>query len=241
MLPGDQILAWLQDYANNSQPVRLINSYRGIPIAYSARVISIGAGNAMFAVNEYQAVCLTLDGKTIIQHPESHEALRARVISVDVPQKEATLTEFINTSRPLGNRLCTRVQPREPIDAEIRVGKYLVPCQLVDISLNGVGVITLETYTYGDLGIDKRSRVQFYFTLPPTHAPVRLAGQVTSVVSTEDSRQHRLGCKTFPENNVDLILLEYVALRRDELMRELSMLYTTMRREQLKLAVTPKT
>jgi len=233
MFQGDEILVWLQDYANNNRQVRLINSYRGIPVAYNASVIVVGAGHAVFGVNEYQAVCLALEGKTHIQHPESPEVLRARTVSVNVPMKEVTLTEFVKAGKSVGNRLCTRVQPREPIDAEIRIGRHLLPCQLVDISLNGVGVITLGTYTYGDLGVNKGSKVQLYFMLPPTHAPIQLAGQVTSVAGTEDVRQHRLGCKTFPNNNVDLLLLEYVALRRDELMRELSMVYATMRREQL--------
>jgi hypothetical protein len=233
MLQGDEILAWLQDFAATNQPVRLINAYRGIPVAYSARVIRVDAGNAVFAINEYQAVCMALDGKTHLQHPDLPEILRARAISVQVPLKEVTLTEFMKAGASLGSRLYTRVQPNEPIDAEIRIGQKLFPCQLVDISLNGVGAITLGTYAYGDLGVEKGSRVQFHFALPPTHAPVQLAGQITSVSDTEDSEQHRLGCKTFPENAVDLLLLEYVALRRDELMRELSMVYTTMRREQL--------
>jgi hypothetical protein len=198
-------------------------------------VISASAGNAVLGVNEYQAVCLTLDGKTYLEYTGSPEVLRARVISVDVPKKEAILTEFVQTAGPLGKRLCTRVQPTEPIDAEMRVGQHLFPCKLVDISLNGVGVIAMETYTYGDMDIDKGSRIQLYFTLPPTHTPVQLAGQVTGVMVAEGN-QRRLGCKTFPESSVDILLLEYVALRRDELMRELSMIYTTMRREQIKVA-----
>ena len=234
MFQGDEILTRLQGFADNNRPVRLINAYRGIPVAYSARVIVVGAGNAVFGINEYQSVCLSLDGKTHIQHPDLPEIWRARAVAVNVPLKEATLTEFVKAGSSLGHRLCTRVQPKEPIDAEIKIGKHTLPCQLVDISLNGVGVITLGTYTYGDLGARKGSKVLFNFTLPPTHTPVRLLGQVTSVAGTQNSKQHRLGCKTFPDNNADLLLLEYVALRRDELMRELSNVYATMRREQLK-------
>ena len=239
MFQGDEILTHLQVFADNNQPVRLINAYRGIPVAYSARIIKVGAGNAVFGINEYQSVCLALDGKTHIQHPALAEILRARAVAVNVPLKEATLTEFVKAGSSLGNRLYTRVQPKEPIDAEIIVGKHSLPCQLVDISLNGVGVITLGTYTYGDLGAGKGSKVQLYFTLPPTHTPVRLTGQITSVAGTQNSQQHRLGCKTFPDNTADLLLLEYVALRRDELMRELSMVYATMRHEQLKTAASP--
>jgi hypothetical protein len=234
MFQGDEILTGLQAFADTNQPVRLINSYRGIPVAYSSRVIAVGAGNGVFGINEYQSVCLALDGKTYIQHPDLPEILRARAVAVNIPLKEATLTEFVKAGTSLGNRLYTRVQPKEPIDAEIKIGRHLLSCQLVDVSLNGVGVITLGTYTYGDLGAGKGSKVQFYFTLPPTHTPVQLMGQITSVADTQNSQQHRLGYKTFPDNNVDLLLLEYVALRRDELMRELSMVYATMRRQQLK-------
>jgi hypothetical protein len=233
MFQGEEILTWLQDCADNNRPVRLINAYRGIPVAYSTRVIVVGAGNAVFGINEYQAVCMALDGKTHIQYPDLPGILRARAVSVNVPLKEVTLTEFEKAGLSLGNRLCTRVQPKEPIDAEIRSGSNILPCQLVDISLNGIGVITLGTYTYSDRRVEKGTKIQLYFTLPPTHTLVKLVGQITSVTGTENSKQYRLGCKTFPDNIVDLLLLEYVALRRDELMRELSMVYATMRREQL--------
>jgi hypothetical protein len=234
MFQGDEILTRFQYFADNNQPVRLINAYRGIPVAYSARVTRVEAGIVVFGVNEYQAVCLALDGKTHIQHPVLPEILRARAVAVNVPMKEATLTEFVKAGSSLGNRVYTRVQPKEPIDAEIKVREHVLPCQLVDISLNGIGVITLGTYTYGELGARKGSKVQLHFTLPPTHTPVQLMGQITSVAGTPNSKQRRLGCKTFPDNNVDLLLLEYVALRRDELMRELSLVYATLRREQLK-------
>lgn len=235
MFQGDEILTWLKGFADNNRPMRLINTYRGIPVAYSARVNTVDEGNAVFNINEYQAVCLTLDGKTHIQHPELPEILRARAILVNVPLKEVTLTEFVKAGTSVGNRLYTRVQPKEPIEAEIKIGERVVPGQLADISLNGVGVITIGTYTYGDMEARRGSKIWLSFMLPPTHTPVQLIGQITSVVDIENSKQYRLGCKTFPDSNVDLLLLEYVALRRDELMRELSMVYATMRREQLNL------
>jgi hypothetical protein len=238
MLQGDDILSWLQVFADNNKPVRLINSYRGIPIANSSRVIKVSAGYVDFGINEYQAVCLSLDGRTHIQHSDLPAVLRAKTVAVNVPGKEATLTEFAKAGASLGNRLYTRVQPKEPIDSEIKVGTTILPCQLVDISLNGIGVITLGTYAYGDLGAVKGLKVQLYFTLPPTHSPVQLTGQITSLVETKNSSQYRLGCTTFPDNKIGLLLLDYVALRRDELMRELSMIYATMRSEQLTSATS---
>lgn len=233
MFQGDEILTWLKVFADNNRALRLINTYRGIPVAYSARVKSVGEGNAVLSINEYQAVCMALDGKTHVQHPELPEILRARAILVNVPLKEVTLTEFVKAGTSVGKRLYTRVQPRDPIEAEIKIEEQVVPGQLADISLNGVGVITIGTYAYGDMVARRGSKIWLSFMLPPTHTPVQLMGQITSVVDMENSKQYRLGCKTFPDNNVDLLLLEYVALRRDELMRELSMVYVTMRREEL--------
>ncbi len=238
MLQGDEILTWLQAFADSNKTVRLINSYRGIPIAYSSKVIKIGAGEVTFGINEYQAVCLTLEGRTHIQHADLPVALRARMIAVSMPRKEVVLTEFNKVGNSLGNRLYTRVQPKEPIDSEIKIGNQILPCQLVDISLNGIGVITLGTYAYGDLEAVKGSKVQLYFTLPPTHSPVQLMGQITSLASAPNSKQQRLGCKTFPDDKIGLLLLDYVALRRDELMRELSMIFATMRSEQLQQIVS---
>jgi hypothetical protein len=236
MFTVDPVFAWLQECERTDQPVRLINTFRGIPVAYPVRVISVNAGTVVLGVNEYQAVCLTLDRKTHMQHPGTSEVLCAQVVSVDVLKKEALITEFTKASGSLGKRLCTRVQPTEPIDAEMRFGEHLLPCQLVDISLTGVGVSALGTYTYGDLKIHRGAKIQLHFTLPPTHTPVQLASRVTSVRTTQDANQRRLGCRIFPKGNVDLLLLEYVALRRDELMRELGIIYTTMQREQSKVA-----
>jgi hypothetical protein len=113
---------------------------------------------------------------------------------VDVPLKEATLTEFGKAGSMLGNRLYTRVQPKEPIAAEIKIGRHLLPCQLVDISLSGVGVITLGTYTYGKLGTRKGGKVQLYFSLPPTHMPVHDRASYEHC-GHSNTDQHRLGCK----------------------------------------------
>jgi hypothetical protein len=231
----DEITVKFQELAEGNLPVKLINAYRGIPIAYTARIIRVEKGNVTFSVNEYQAVCLTLEGKTHIHGERLPEVYRATTVAVDIPQKEATLTEFVGTGRSLGNRLYTRVQPKEPIDVILQVGEHSFAGYLADVSLSGVGVFTLGTYAYGDLDITKGSKAQISFKLPPTHSLIKLQGQITSVVSQPNTAQHRLGLKTLPGSAVEPILLEYVAYRRDELMRELSMIYDTMQREQMKV------
>lgn len=231
MQPGDPIFTWLQECERTDQPVKLINAYRGIPIAYPVRVLSVGGGMVDLGVNEYQTICLSMDKKTYLQNPGTHEMVCARVILVDVANSEARLTEFTKAADSMGKRLCTRVQPITPINAEIRLGQHLLTCQLVDISLNGVGIRMQETVMKEVPQIRKGASLQLHFTLPPLHAPVQLAGRITSVGPPGDGNQRRLGCQVFPHGNMDTLLLEYVALRRDELMRELSMMYTTMRRE----------
>ena len=228
MQPDDPIFTCLQECERTDQPVKLINAYRGIPITYPVRVLSVGGGMVDLGVNDYQAICLARDKKTYLQYPGKPEVLSARVIFVDIANQEARLTEFTKATGSMGKRLCTRVQPIAPINAEIRLEQHLLACQLVDISLTGAGIVLQETNLKELSHIHKGARLQLHFTLPPLHAPVQLAGQVTSV---GDPGGRHLGCQIFPKGNMDRLLLEYVALRRDELMRELSLMYTTLRRE----------
>jgi hypothetical protein len=228
------IIDRLHKLAENLQPVKLINTYRGIPITYNAIVIEAERGTATLGINEYQAVCLVLEGKTHLQSPHLSEVFRATPVSVDVLTKKTILTEFVGVGRSLGNRLYTRVQPKGPIDVELRLGEHHIPGQLADISLNGIGVFTLETYTYGDLLIKKNTHAYIAFDLPPEGTPVWLEGTVATVLSLPNTTQYRLGLKILPDPEVESVLLEYVASRRDALMREISAIYDSMRQEAMK-------
>ncbi len=217
---------------DTQKPLKLINSYRGLPIAYDARVITISQGYVACKVHEYQAVCMALEGKTYIQCDLLPEILQARPVAVDVLKKEAILTEFVGVGQSVGKRAAVRVQPKEPADVEIYDGEHRIPGKLADISSTGVGVFTFATYIYGDLSFTKNSDVFVDVRLPGSDQILRFEGKINSVVHQKGTFLHRLGVKILPNPTAEPVLQQYVGRRQDEVMQELRAIYESMVREK---------
>jgi hypothetical protein len=218
------------------KPVRLINSYRGIPITNEARIVTISQGYVAFGVHEYQAVCMTLEGKTLVQADLLPEVYQARAVAVDVLTKQAILTEFTGVGNSVGKRMAVRVQPKEPTDVEIYDGKRRISGKLADISTTGVGVFTFAAYIYGELPFEKNTKVDLDVRMPMNEAILRFEGKITCVAHQKGTFLHRLGVKLLPNPATDPSLLLYVSQRQDEVLRELKAIYDTMAQDKEKRA-----
>lgn len=214
------------------KPVTLINAYRGIPITKEARIITISQGYVALSVHEYQAVCMTLEGKTFIKSDQLPEVFQARAVAVDVLTKQAILTEFIGSGTTVGKRMAARVQPKTPVDVELYDGKHRLPGKLADISTTGVGIFTFATYIYGELSFEKSENLYIDVRLPPSETLMRFEGKVTSVMHQKGTFLHRLGVKLIPNPATDAVLRQYITLRQDEVLQELHAIYETMARDK---------
>jgi len=217
---------------DTQKPLQLLNSYRGLPIAYEASIITISQGYLACKVHEYQAVCMALEGKTYVQSSLLPEILQARPVAVDVLKKEAILTEFVGVGQSVGKRTAVRVQPKEPADVEIYDGEHRIPGKLADISSSGVGVFTFATYIYGDLMFTKNSDVFVDVRLPGFDQILRFEGKINSVAHQKGTFLHRLGVKIQPNPAAEPILQAYVNRRQEEVMQELRAIYESMVRDK---------
>jgi hypothetical protein len=234
MAQKDAITRIFDRLLEQRKPVRLLNTYRGIPITNDARIITISQGYVAFNVHEYQAVCMTLEGKTFVQNELLPEVYQARAVAVDVLTRQAILTEFTGAGNSVGKRMAVRVQPKEPVDVEIYDGKRRIPGKLADISTNGVGVFTFATYIYGELAFEKSENVFIDVRMPANEVILRFEGKITSVAHQKGTFLHRLGVKLFPDSANEPSLLEYVSRRQDEILHELKAIYETMAQDKEK-------
>ena len=214
------------------KPVVLINSYRGIPVTHEARIITISQGYVAFSVHEYQAVCMTLEGKTFIRSDELPEVYQARAVAVDVVTKQAILTEFTGSGTSVGKRMAARVQPKLPVDVELYDGQHRIPGKLADISTTGVGIFTFATYIYGELAFEKSENVFIDVRMPTSDSIMRFEGKVTSVMHQKGTFLHRLGVKLLPNPATDATLQHYIMQRQEEILQELHAIYETMARDK---------
>lgn len=235
MLVTDELMKIFGTMAEQKQSVRLINTYRGIPITHDALVLDASQGYMTLQVHDHQAVCLALEGKTYIQGSTLPEVLQARFMGVDILQKQVTVTEFLGVGTSIGRRMAVRVQPKEPTDVEIYDGSRRIPGKLADISTVGVGVFTFATYIYGSLPLNKSATVFVDVRLGGSEQILRFIGKISSVVHQKGTFMHRLGIKLQPNPAIEPFLSEYVHARQDEALRELQGIYETMCRERQKM------
>jgi hypothetical protein len=228
----DEMNLLFRRIVEKNQLVRLLNNYRGFPISYEARIIGIKEGYLALSVHEYQAVCLALENKTSIHSNHLPSVLQANVISVDVLQKQAMLTEFIQTDNHIDKRNALRVQPRLPLDAEIYDGVLRIGGKIADISVNGVGIITFAAYIYGDLSYQVNKEVIVDFKLPTSPAILRLQGKVIHATNQHGAYLHRLGVKLQPNSEAEPALHDYINARQEEILRELRLIYISMCQER---------
>jgi hypothetical protein len=228
MAEQDDLLSLFQELQATESPVKLLNTYRGFPVSYEATILTIDQGMLACRVHEYQAVSMALEGITHLQHERLPETVRASVMAVDVVKKRAVLTEFERAGSAIGKRESIRVQPNEPLDAEIYDGRRRIGGKIADISTTGVGVFTFAAYIYGDLSVELNKEVTVDFRLPNTEEIGRFQGVVTSVVDQKDTSMHRLGVKMTPNPKLQPLLEDYIRTRQEETARELSLIYTSM-------------
>jgi len=232
MKPLDDIMKRFEEIAAQEKPIRLINAYRGIPIAYDSSIVTINQGYVALKAHPYQATCMALEGKTHVQSDLLPEVYRAKAVAVDVLKSQAILTEFTGAGTTVGHRMNVRVQPREPIDAEIYDGEHRIPGKLADISPGGLGVFTFATYIYGDLTFQKGIKVFIDFRLPTSEPMIRCQGRITSMVHQPGTFLHRLGVQIIANSTTDPLLHQYVAVRQEEILDELKRIYKSMYQEK---------
>jgi hypothetical protein len=218
----------LGEIARQGLPIRLYNTYRGLPISFEARLLDVSLWYATALVHEFHAVCLSLEGYTYIESDRLPEVLRARSLSLDIQTREVRLSEFVGVGHTVGKRSNVRVQPHEPTDVEIYDVTRRVPGILADVSPDGIGVVTFAAHIYGQMPLTKGSDVDVDLRMPGSQEMLSFAARVAAIQS-KGKYTHRLGLKLAPDEPAAAILSSYVAQRQEIIMVELNGVYNSMR------------
>ncbi len=228
MRKEDPLLPQLTILMNTAQPIKLFNTYRGMPISYDARITAIDQGCVILNVHKYQAVCMFLDSRTSLISPNLPDVYDAQVISLDVAKRQAVLAVFKKLFKSLERRAEVRVQPENPIPVELWIGAVRSMGKLSDISISGLGVVSFGTFVYTNQAIEKNAAIQLKFSLPGIGAPLQVNGKAVHAALGDDPRWHRLGMEIALDDSTRAQLQNYVDQREVELLREVSFIYDSM-------------
>jgi hypothetical protein len=122
--------------------IRLLNVYKGVPIAYEASFVQLGNSTIRLRTSLYQVACLYRDKETFIQATWLPDILRARVLALDAIALEVELGDFSPVPEGIGERQQVRVHTEEPL-----LGAVFTPgmgeayrAELADLSAEGLAV-----------------------------------------------------------------------------------------------------
>lgn len=232
MILYDEMMFLFKQVLESGQTVTLLNTYRGFPISYPATLLAVDQGYVAMSVHEYQAVAIALESKTFLRSKGLPEIIQGTAVGVDVTRKRVAVTELKGVGHSVGRRMNIRVQPSDPIDAEIFDGRRRIAGKIADISTQGVGVFTFAAYIYGDLAFEKDKEVYIDFRLPNAETILRFQGIITSIAAQKATYMNRLGLRIFPTPEVEPLLQDYINQRKDETMLELKLVYESMSRQK---------
>lgn len=231
MLDQQAILNCLRQIADDFRSVKVINSYCGMPITQETTIRAVTDSEAILGVNEYQAVCMLVEGKTFLQCEGLPEAIRAKVERVDIQKKEAAVSRFSGAGDTIGKRIAGRIHPKETLEASIVVDGFQLTGKIADLSTRSIGILAQASEIPASLSLERQAQAAIAFQLPGAEQPLTAPGTIASFAYQPDTSTVRLGFQLTPSSETEDRLINYFFDRRDEVMHELSLIYDSMRRE----------
>jgi len=220
----DPIIADLQYVMETSQELDILNFHKSFPITCKARVETIDRDVAVLKVEPPGSICLESQEQTIVLSRGLPEAVRARVVAFDLVSGELKLSDFSYVGSHFGERMIARVQPEDTINVEIEVEDDKYAGTLVDVSLSGVGVFTMEN-------VFQRGQM-LQLTLPLPEGKVTLPGKILNATESPNG-QNRLSIG-FTRNAQEIaVVMRYIKDRRIEILTEIEHMYERSYRMKL--------
>jgi len=213
MTPSEQLFKDLRDIAEVGEGVELLNVYRCLPVVNKASFTNITTDTITLKTARPQLVCLERDGHCVILSDIMQVAMSADVTGLDKAAGTVTLANLAITNKKVGDRLTVRVEPQELIPVEVAAESQTASGAVIDISLNGVGILIPGTV----FRLKKKMEVKLIFELPDARI------ETTGIVSytKQEPGSFRAGVDFSQEVRVKALVAHYINIRRDEILGEL--------------------
>jgi hypothetical protein len=137
-----QIISDLQEKIGSDQPVDFLCAWKGVPVVVRGYLQDVQDDRITFRVEPMDSVCLMGQEHALLLHDIFISGIQGNIRDFDIKGGLLTLDSFTYVDRGFGGRSMVRVEPETPIEAALFVGETTIPCDVVDISLNGFGLLT---------------------------------------------------------------------------------------------------
>jgi hypothetical protein len=213
-----QIIRDLQNKIGFSETLDFLSDYKGVPVVIKGQIHEIRPESIIFKVEAPDSICMSWDQHALLLQDSFISGIQGKIIEFDLEAGIVELGELVYSDRGFGGRAMVRVEPQEVIEASLVADKISFPCQVIDLSLNGFGLLT-EKVEAAKLSRGKNVSVKLNLVGKAIEIPCRVLG----VFPKEETV--RLAVSFSAEAPGSAVVTRYITRRRAEIRQEIQAAY----------------
>ena len=214
----EEILAIFDSHTNQETSLVMTKSYRGMILSQEIKAVAVDKHRAVFQALDL-GVCAVLEGCVHLHSYFLSKPVKARVRDLSARRGMFSLSDFSYIEGTWQERLHERVKPKEPTYVSLRYKGMDFRASMLDISLNGMGVLVCKS-DIPEIEFQANSSVYTDFQTSPAFKWVKLGGAIHYQQKMSRSMA-RLGIRLYPKLEQARQLEKYIAKRKTEIMEEL--------------------
>jgi hypothetical protein len=204
-------------------PVTLTRVIKGLGFTHPASVVEVAREYLVVQTSQIHLYA-SLEGQCYLQNPSFPAPVRARLVDRNLARRLVVLAGFTLLTCSWVDRCQDRVQPRAPTSVSVQCGQKGVTASVVDLNAFGMSVFVRKPLAE-EAGLAVGEQVELSFHLRPKKPPERVRGVVVQT-GPVGGLLLRVGIRFQPGKGQRSGFERYVALRREEVLCELTEIYS---------------
>ena len=218
----DEFLSFFDSLASQNASLLLTKAYRGITLTKKIKTILVNQQRVVFQAFD-RDICAALKGRVHLHSQLLFRPIKARVKDQSVSKGLFSLFNFSYVNCEWKDRVHERVQPKDPTYVTLNYHDMSIRASLVDISINGMGVLVGNSDNH-EVEFQPNTSVCSDFHTSPTFEWKKLGGAIHYQKQVADSIV-RLGIRLYPKVEQVRQLERYIDTRKAEILDELDQAY----------------
>lgn len=213
-----QIIRDLQNKIGFRETLDFLSDYKGVPVVIKGQIHKIRPESIVFKVEAPDSICMSWDEQALLLQDSFISGIQGKILDFNLQEGTVELGELVYSDRGFGGRAMVRVEPQEIIEGSLISDEASFPCQVVDLSLNGFGLLT-ESLEAAELSRGQNVSVKLSLMAKAIEIPCRILG----IFPKEDSV--RLAVSFSAEAPGSAVVTRYITRRRAEIRQEIQAAY----------------
>lgn len=230
-LSSETILARLRRHLTEQRPVRLYNTYQGVPITKEAEIAMVHDDFVGLIVHPYQAVCIKNERRTFLESSLIEDLVRAYPVSIDYTNHVVILKQLKIPKNIYLDLHNPWVAPHKRIDVEIQSeSDDNLTGTLIEIAVLKENRVRVLVEVPEDVPFSRHHKLTLAFQLDSRGSKVTVKGKARSLAKIRNQQNKKLDLEGQASMEDEITILAYIARREDQIMAALDKAYQKLRK-----------